>query len=92
MNKDLKKNSSQKNGGIGSTGRGIGPCYEDKVGRRGITIDDLYNEKILKEKLEKISEFYPDYKMNIDFLIKRLKPYIEKIKPFVFQSRSSRST
>lgn len=38
-------------GRIGTTGRGIGPCYADKAARIGIRISDLLNEEILKEKL-----------------------------------------
>ena len=37
---------------IGTTGRGIGPCYEDKVARRGIRIRDLLKGEALKAKLE----------------------------------------
>ena len=37
---------------IGTTGRGIGPAYEDKVSRRGIRVSDLYNPALLSEKLE----------------------------------------
>ena len=37
---------------IGTTGRGIGPCYADKVARCGIRVIDLLNPKILKYKLE----------------------------------------
>ncbi len=37
---------------IGTTGRGIGPTYEDKVARRGIRVCDLRDEALLKEKLE----------------------------------------
>ena len=36
---------------IGTTGRGIGPCYSDKVGRMGIRLIDLLNPKVLKAKL-----------------------------------------
>ena len=36
---------------IGTTGRGIGPCYVDKVGRTGIKIGDLLDEGSLREKL-----------------------------------------
>ena len=41
---------------IGTTKRGIGPCYQDKVARRGIRIQDLLDEKIFKLKLETILE------------------------------------
>ncbi|HCX84134.1 MAG TPA: adenylosuccinate synthase [Micrococcales bacterium] len=37
---------------IGTTGRGIGPTYADKMNRVGIRIQDLYDEKILHEKVE----------------------------------------
>lgn len=36
---------------IGTTGRGIGPCYSDKVGRMGVRVIDLLNPKVLKAKL-----------------------------------------
>ncbi len=44
----IKEKSEQK---IGSTGRGIGPCYTDKYARRGIRIVDLLNKKVLEEKI-----------------------------------------
>jgi len=39
---------------IGTTRRGIGPAYEDKVGRRGIRVIDLANEKNLSKKIDTI--------------------------------------
>ncbi len=39
---------------IGTTGRGIGPAYEDKAGRRAIRICDLFNEKTLRDRLENL--------------------------------------
>ncbi|MGB9798017.1 MAG: adenylosuccinate synthase, partial [bacterium] len=38
-------------GKIGTTGRGIGPCYADKAARIGIRVSDLFNEELFKEKL-----------------------------------------
>ena len=43
---------------IGTTGRGIGPAYEDKVSRRGIRISDLYNPAHLAEKLEEAMDYH----------------------------------
>jgi adenylosuccinate synthase len=43
---------------IGTTGRGIGPAYEDKVSRRGIRISDLFNPGLLAEKLEEAMDFH----------------------------------
>lgn len=37
---------------IGTTSRGIGPCYEDKVGRRGIRLGDFFYPDLLKEKIQ----------------------------------------
>jgi adenylosuccinate synthase len=37
---------------IGTTNRGIGPAYEDKMGRRGIRISDLLNKQLLRRRLE----------------------------------------
>ncbi len=42
---------------IGTTGRGIGPCYEDKAARRGIRVADLVDPEALKTKL---AEFLPE--------------------------------
>lgn len=39
---------------IGTTGRGIGPCYEDKVARRGIRVCDLADDELLMEKVERL--------------------------------------
>ncbi len=41
---------------IGTTGRGIGPCYEDKVARRGVRVADLRQPDALREKLAGIAE------------------------------------
>ncbi|MBK1784773.1 adenylosuccinate synthase [Prauserella cavernicola] len=42
---------------IGTTGRGIGPCYQDKVARVGVRVQDLLDEKILRQKVEAALEF-----------------------------------
>ncbi|MCW9017421.1 MAG: adenylosuccinate synthase [Kangiellaceae bacterium] len=43
---------------IGTTGRGIGPAYEDKVARRGLRVDDLFYPERLKEKLAEVLEYH----------------------------------
>lgn len=42
---------------IGTTGRGIGPCYEDKVARRGVRVGDLYDMDNFKERLKTLLEY-----------------------------------
>jgi adenylosuccinate synthase len=43
---------------IGTTGRGIGPAYEDKVSRRGIRFSDVFNHGLLSEKLEEALDYH----------------------------------
>ena len=43
---------------IGTTGRGIGPAYEDKVGRRAVRFGDLGNETLLKNKIELLVSYH----------------------------------
>ena len=43
---------------IGTTGRGIGPCYEDKASRKGIRFIDLQNENIFLKKLEDLMDYH----------------------------------
>ncbi|MDD5692410.1 MAG: adenylosuccinate synthase [Candidatus Omnitrophica bacterium] len=50
-NLDQLREGKRKNK-IGTTGRGIGPCYADKINRCGIRMIDLLNPRVLKEKLE----------------------------------------
>lgn len=45
------------NNKIGTTGRGIGPCYQDKLARVGVRVADLLDEKILTQKVEAALEF-----------------------------------
>ena len=42
---------------IGTTGRGIGPCYEDKVARRGLRVGDLKNMETFQEKLKSLLDY-----------------------------------
>ena len=52
--RELKKGD----GKIGTTGRGIGPAYEDKVGRRGIRLAETLNEERFAEKLKELTEYH----------------------------------
>jgi adenylosuccinate synthase len=47
-----KLRESKRTHRIGTTGRGIGPCYADKINRCGIRMVDLLNRKVFKEKLQ----------------------------------------
>lgn len=51
-------NNNSSNLAIGTTKRGIGPTYEDKVARRGIRIEDLFDKQKFKEKLQRNLKYY----------------------------------
>ena len=50
---EIREDSAGKSK-IGTTRRGIGPCYEDKVGRRAIRVMDLRSETNLDNRLENV--------------------------------------
>ena len=52
--KELKSGKNK----IGTTGRGIGPAYEDKISRRGIKLGDLFDLRKAKEKIENIMDYH----------------------------------
>ena len=55
---DQAREAALGNSALGTTVRGIGPAYEDKVARRGLRLLDLYNPKIFADKLEKILDYH----------------------------------
>ena len=55
---DKMRESARGNKKIGTTGRGIGPAYEDKVARRGLRVADLFDGDRFKEKLEEIMDYH----------------------------------
>lgn len=55
---DNAREAALGNNKIGTTGRGIGPAYEDKVARRGLRVSDLFNREVFAEKLKTILEYY----------------------------------
>ena len=54
-----------KEEGIGTTGRGIGPAYEDKIARRAIRFGDLNNLEDLKSKLSKLVNYHNQILQNL---------------------------
>lgn len=55
---DRAREQARGKSAIGTTGRGIGPAYEDKVARRAIRFADLFNPKLLAEKLEEVLTYH----------------------------------
>jgi len=75
---------------IGTTKRGIGPCYSDKIARHGIRMGDLLNEEELKEKLErvlpikqKIMELYGLEKIDGKKLVEKYLEYGRKLQKYI---------
>jgi adenylosuccinate synthase len=76
---------------IGTTGRGIGPTYGDKVARLGIRVQDLFDEKILRQKVEGALEsknqtlvkVYNRRAMDVDETTEALLQYADALRPFV---------
>lgn len=55
---DLARERHRGDGKIGTTGRGIGPAYEDKAARRGLRVADLLSEQRARERLEPALDFH----------------------------------
>lgn len=55
---DKMRENVRGNQKIGTTGRGIGPAYEDKVARRGLRVVDLFDEKGFREKLAEVMDYH----------------------------------
>lgn len=55
---DRLKESKAGEGRIGTTGKGIGPCYNDHVNRIGLTMNDLLNPKTFQKKLQKVLDYH----------------------------------
>jgi adenylosuccinate synthase len=77
--------------GIGTTLRGIGPCYMDKVERSGIRVCDLMDENELIDKITKqveskneiITKIYGGDPLDTDEIISEYQDYAKRLKPFV---------
>ena len=55
---DQARETARGNKAIGTTGRGIGPCYEDKVSRRGIRLGEMLDEEHFKERLREVMDYH----------------------------------
>ena len=76
---------------IGTTGRGIGPAYADKINRVGVRIADLFDEKILREKIDAaldvrnhlLTKVYNRRAIEVDAVVEELLSYAERLRPMV---------
>ncbi len=76
---------------IGTTGRGIGPTYADKINRVGIRVQDLFDESILTQKVEAALDFknqvlaklYNRRAISTEQVVEELLGYAEQLRGFV---------
>ncbi|MFD7903792.1 adenylosuccinate synthase [Kitasatospora sp. NPDC059722] len=76
---------------IGTTGRGIGPTYADKINRVGIRVQDLFDESILRQKIEAalhdknqiLVKLYNRRAVPAELVVEEYLGYADKIKPFL---------
>ncbi len=76
---------------IGTTGRGIGPTYSDKIARIGIRVQDLFDESILRQKVEAaltqknelLVKVYNRAAIKADQVVSELLSYAERLRPMV---------
>lgn len=79
------------NSKIGTTGRGIGPTYADKISRVGIRVQDLFDEKILYAKVEgaltnknqTLVKVFNRRAISVDEVVDELLGYAERLRPYV---------
>ncbi|MEK4242740.1 adenylosuccinate synthase [Janibacter sp. FSL W8-0316] len=76
---------------IGTTGRGIGPTYADKINRIGIRVQDIFDEGILRQKVEAALDFknqvmakiYNTRAADADAVVAELLSYADRLRPMV---------
>ena len=76
---------------IGTTGRGIGPTYADKMNRLGVRVQDLFDEKILRAKVEGalelknqiLTKVYNRRAVGVDETVEQLLVHAERLRPMV---------
>jgi adenylosuccinate synthase len=81
---------------IGTTGRGIGPAYGDKVARMGIRMQDLLDPGILRQKLELVLrernqvmfKVYNRRALNVDDILHEYLGYAQRLRPYIVETRA----
>ena len=89
--KFLDKHSEAGRAKIGTTQRGIGPCYADKSARKGIRVTDLYNETFFREQVHAFTEeknkvlsaLYGAEPLDPERVVAEYRGYAERLKPYV---------
>ena len=90
----LSESALSKGHKIGTTGRGIGPCYTDKIARLGIRAEDLVHEEALRDKLalvlaqknDIITKIYDGEPLDFDEVLARALAWGERLRPMLGNS------
>lgn len=88
---DLARENAKAAGKIGTTGRGIGPCYEDKAARTGIRVIDLLNleefrrklGEALPEKNSLLTKLYGQEPLDPEKIMVEVRRWAEYLRPFI---------
>lgn len=88
---DVARESFHEGKKIGTTGKGIGPAYEDKMGRMGIRVCDLLDEEVFREKMSRnvdeknfyLTKFYNEEPLDKEAIFHEYMGYAERLKPYV---------
>src|SRR5437762_10893478 len=76
---------------IGTTRRGIGPCYADKAARIGIRVQDLLDPKILRQKIEValaeknlwLERVYESEPFDLETVAAQYETYAQRLRPYI---------
>ncbi|MET0065143.1 MAG: adenylosuccinate synthase [Candidatus Thiodiazotropha sp.] len=99
---DAAREKARGKKAIGTTGRGIGPAYEDKISRRGIRLGEIFDEAHIQERLREVMDYHNfslknlydygevDYQQVFEQVMgqaERLKPMVEDVTGTLLQMR-----
>jgi adenylosuccinate synthase len=88
---DIARESHGLGKKIGTTGRGIGPTYEDKIARVGVRMCDLLDEEVFREKLAKnveeknfyLTKLFQEEPLDSEAIYREYRAYADRLRPYV---------
>ena len=87
---DAAREKALGNEKIGTTGKGIGPAYEERASRKAVLFGDLFQPDSLREKIEAsikeknflLENYYKEEPINVDSVMEELKPLTDELAPY----------
>ena len=88
---DLAREKAKAGKAIGTTGRGIGPCYEDKAARTGVRVVDLLEPSVLQAKINSntaeknfwLEEYFGEQPLDPVEILEQFQKYAQRLAPYV---------